>query len=166
MRTRRYTEKGSVMLAVLMVMMIITLFGISSLKSSSSELWIARNARCYKQNIYRAEAAVMEASQVLNKETDGEKLKPDAQAWIVDGSDAASLEFDPEKDQWLFGANATHCTLFPDDESGYSVIFEGLAQGASLNMNASSHMWQYGVYGLSQICDGRAGVVAGYRKRY
>lgn len=169
MKTRRHSEKGSTILALVVIIMVITLFGISSLKSSSSELMVARNARCYKQNIYRAEAAVMEAAQILNNETNEDSMKPGTSplGWLVDGTD--STAFNPEEGDWVYDgtdANAAHSPLFKDNESSYSVRFEGYAQGTSLNMNASTHMWQYGVYGISELCDGQAGVVAGYRKRF
>lgn len=173
MKTRAKSEKGSTILAVVVIIMVITLFGIASLKSSSSDLMISRNARCYKQNTYRAEAAVMEAAQVLNNKNDDEKddMMPDSSslAWLVDGSDEDSPEFDPESEPWVFegsDANAMHSPLFTDNESSYAVVFEGAAQGSSLNMNAPTRVFQYGIYGISELCDGRAGVVAGYRRRF
>lgn len=172
MRHRRHSEQGSVILFVMVFILVISIYGIASLKSSSAELMIARNHRCYKQNIYRAEAAIMEIARKLDQDEDPEtNLKPvtSVYAWLADGTTENGV-FNPEKDEWHWDGDATNSQasalpVFDDEKSGYVVVFEGIAPGASLSMGGS-HLWQYGVYGKSKLCDGEVGVVAGFRKRF
>ncbi len=166
----RTSEEGSIILLVLMILMLISMFGLSSLNSSSSEMMISRNGRCYKQNVYRAEAAVMEVAQILETDTTPvTNLKPASagRSWLIDGT-ALNPSFLPETGDWEFsgaGSNSMTSSLFGDTASGYSVVFEGLAPGGSYDMT-STQMWQYGAYGLAQLCDSQIGVAAGYRRRF
>lgn len=167
MKNHLKSEQGSIILFVMVAILVISVYGISSLKSSSNEMMIARNHRCYKQNMYRAEAAVMEAAQVLQQESEPKsKLKPETTdyEWLADGS-KESMEFDPEKQDWEAG-NSKNSELFEDNESAYVVVFDGIAQGSSLNMTNDSHVWQYQIYGQSELCMGAVGVEAGYRRRF
>ncbi|GAB6096500.1 hypothetical protein JCM14469_27530 [Desulfatiferula olefinivorans] len=161
------SERGSVVLFVLVVLVLVSLYGITSLNTASSELMIAGNNRVYKQNLYRAEAAIMEVGRLLQLEAAPEtNLKPvnSSLTWLTDGT-AASPTFDPETGTWVFGTNAQLSALYADNASGYAVVFEGVAAGGSLNMTGP-RMWQYGVYGLSQLNGGRVGVVSGYRRMF
>lgn len=164
--TRLQSEEGSVILFVMVLILVLSIYGINSLKSSSSELMISRNHRCYKQNMYQAEAVVMEAASVLDNETEPEtKLKPEtAEDWLADGT-TDPVEFAPETGEWSTGNNAKKSEVIEDGDTSYVVVFEGLAPGASLSMGGSQ-LWQYGVYGKSQLCEGEVGVVAGFRKRF
>lgn len=165
--SRIQSEKGSVILMVLVVLVLVSLYGITSLNSASSELMIAHNGRVYKQNLYRAEAAVMEVGRVLETTPDPKtNLIPvnNFPFWLGDGS-GGSPTFNPEIDSWNYGTNAQLSALFPDNASGYAVMFEGVAPGNSLDMTVAN-MWQYGVYGLSAFNGGRIGVVSGYRRMF
>lgn len=173
MKHRRNSEQGSIILFVMVLILVISIYGIASLKASSSELMISRNHRCYKQNIYRAEAAIMEITRKLDQEEDPEtNLNPNTSEydWLADGT-TGTVAFNPEQDEWQWdgdgkiNSQASELPVFEDGRSGYVVVFEGIAPGASMSMGGS-HLWQYGVYGKSQLCDGEVGVVAGFRKRY
>ena len=181
--TRFNSEKGSVILMVLMVLMLVSMFGFAALNSSSTEMLISRNGRCYKQNVYRAEAAIVEVATILEAESDpATNLLPanmpspskydffSIQGSTMNMQDPIDPEnwITPEKVQWTLsgaGQNASASTVYPDQTSGFTVVFEGLAIGESYNMTAT-RMWQYGVYGVSQLCDGEIGVIAGYRRRF
>lgn len=158
------SEKGSVVLLALMVLMLITLFGISSLNTSDTELKVSQNNRCYKQNIYRAEGIIMEVAQMLEV-TPVNQLMPTTatNTWFTDGS-ASAPDFDPENKNTSWAGESGLSIIYPTD-AAYAVVFEGIAPGGSLTMT-STQMWQYGVYGKSERCDGDVGVVAGYRRRF
>lgn len=171
MKKRLKSEQGSTILFVMIAILVISVYGISSLKSSSSELMIASNYRCYKQSLYRAEAAVLEMAQVLDQEEDPSvQLVPSSteKNWLTDGTvDDEDREFVPETADWEdYGDHSQETSVFPDGESGYAAVFKGIAPGYSLNMNNTTHMWQYEVYGHSKLCRGNVGVVAGYRRRF
>lgn len=182
------TEKGSVVLIALLVLMLISLYGVTSLNSSVSELKISQNLRYYKQNLYRGEAAVIEVGRLMDLDTDPDNhLKPEGNSpytWIHDGSTALDYEdqeesedpeeaeepeeFDPENSTWIYSGedkNAEGSSHYNDGESGFTVIFCGVAPGASLSMS-NSQVWEYKAYGLASIGGGRVGVVSGYRNRF
>lgn len=163
-------ERGSALIVVLVVLVMISLIGAVALNHTSTELKLAHNSRCYKQNVYRAEAAIMEIAQIMEIESDpGTNLKPNTSSsvWLSDGT-GNTPEFSPETEEWVFSGstpNAKYSPIYPDNESGYTVVFEGLAPGSSYGMN-TTRLWQYGVYGISTVCNGETGVVAGYRIRF
>lgn len=157
------SEKGSIILIVLMVLMLISMFGFTALNSATTEITVSHNGRCYKQNFYRAEGAIMEVSQILQTAVNPDtNLKPvtSPDKWLTDGS-----SFNPESADWT-GSNSASSSLYGDNETEYSVVFEGLAPGASYNMTQPTQMWEYTVYGKSKLCNGEIGVVAGYRRRF
>ena len=77
-------EDGSVLVVALLMMVFLSLLGLSSTTTSSIELQIAGNDRSYKQNLYRAEAAAMEAVQRLENETSEQVLVERTADWLHD----------------------------------------------------------------------------------
>lgn len=76
------SEAGSVMAVVLMIMVLLSLGGMSAIHLSMVESFIVRNAGLYKQNFHLAEMAAMEGvREILNEENSG-RLQPGAQPWI------------------------------------------------------------------------------------
>jgi len=63
MRQRASNEEGSVIVIALMVMVLLTIIGLMSTNTSVTESFIVRNVALQKQNVYLAEAAVMEGLQ-------------------------------------------------------------------------------------------------------
>ena len=54
-------EKGSVIIAALMVLVLLTIIGISSTNVSNTEIKISTHELIYQQHFYRAEGATLEA---------------------------------------------------------------------------------------------------------
>ena len=165
-----HSQKGSVLIMALAIMLLITIVGLGALNTTDTELRIAGNDRCFKQNIYRAESAVIEAAQVMaNDTTPLANLNPETGSsldWIHRNDPSL---FRPLSDSWTYtGAspNAKRSTHFTDQESGYTVVYRGIAPGASLDLNASGIMRQYDVYGRAEQCQGHVDVIAGYRLRF
>ena len=61
--TGRRNQEGSVMFIALMVLVIMTVVGLMMAQTTVTENFIVRNQGIYKQNIYMAEAALMEGLQ-------------------------------------------------------------------------------------------------------
>ncbi len=160
-------QEGSVILIAIMIMLLITLMGMTSLNSTTTDYTITRNDRCFKQNVYRAEAAAFEAGQLMEEDTDSDtNLKPESTAfsWLGDGSD-----FNPIDDIWVYtgSSNSSYSAVYSSEtNSGFTAVFEGVATGSSLDMSNETQLWQYQVYGRAEQCDGRVDMVMGYRKRY
>ncbi|MCI5221300.1 MAG: hypothetical protein D3924_01110, partial [Candidatus Electrothrix sp. AR4] len=78
-------EQGFVMVLSLMVLLVLTLLGISSNRTSFTEIRIARNDNVAKMIFYNAEAAAREVGQRLENESDGSRLKassPSSFSWL------------------------------------------------------------------------------------
>ena len=78
-------EEGSAIVASLMILVILTIIGISATNTTSVELQIVRIDGIYKQNLYLAEAAAQEAIQRI---------------WNISRSDPILLEGDSDCMPW------------------------------------------------------------------
>lgn len=167
-------EEGSVLLLTLALLVLLTIAGLALLSTTDTDLQITQNDRCYKQNLTRAESAVMEAAQIMAYyESTASKLKPTETGvleWIEDDSFAP---FDPiSPDQWVSDPSnplvqtAQLSQHYTDSLSAYAAIYEGIAPGASLDMASSTTMRQYEVIGRAEQCNGLLDVIAGYRIRF
>ncbi len=167
MKKNIQSEEGSVVLLAVMVLMLVTMFGISALNTSDTELRVSFNSRCYKQNLYQAEGIVRETSALINGSPVA-NLKPSTSAvpWLIDAYQD-SPDFDPEdlaNNEWENNTNAIASTIYPT-EGLLSVYYLGPSQGDTLNMGATK-LYEYAIYGKSAACTGEVGVVAGYRQRF
>lgn len=168
-------EEGSILLFTLVILIFLTIAGIGLLSSTHTDLQITRNDRCFKQNLTRAEAAVMEAAQIMayyetHADAPESRLKPTGStplAWI---EPAGFAPFDDG--QWRTAPDGTgpqtarHSQHFTDGLSGYTAIYEGVAPGASLDLSSSTTMRQYTIVGRAEQCNGLLDVIAGYRIRF
>jgi hypothetical protein len=80
-------EKGSVMVIVLMVLVLVTLGGIAAINSSVTESFIVRNSAIHKQNLQLAEIAALEGFREILTRNDATQLLPgevSAPVWIRD----------------------------------------------------------------------------------
>jgi len=158
-------ENGSTIVVALILLALLTLLGVSSTNTCTTELAIVRNEALYKRSFYRAEGAAMEAAQKMADEAaDQLRLETTALAWLndstVDLTDTSNWTGNSaESDNVSDGANES--TLF-------AVRSEGIAQGASLTMTSGTQLYQFSVHGLyeSEQTHSRSHIVIGYRKRF
>lgn len=68
-------EEGFVLVLSLMILVVLTLLGISANRTSVTEVQIAGNDNIMKMDFYKAEAAAHEAAQRLENEHNADKLK-------------------------------------------------------------------------------------------
>ena len=68
-------EDGTVLILALIMLVLLTLIGISATTTSMIEIKIAGNERVYKRNLYSAEAAVMQCAQNM-EQTNLQNPKP------------------------------------------------------------------------------------------
>ncbi|WP_300667692.1 hypothetical protein [Desulfoluna sp.] len=167
-------EEGSVLLLTLVLLILFTVAGLGLLSTTNTELKITQNDRCFKQNLTRAESAVMEAAQLIAY-YDDTAASPESNLKPTGGNPLLWIEasgFDPFVDgQWRTapdGANpqtAQASQHFTDTLSGYTAVYEGIAPGASLDV-ANPTMRQYAIVGRAEQCNGLVDVIAGYRIRF
>jgi len=66
-------QQGSVMALALMVMVTLTIVGLTAVNDTVVESSIARNHAIYRMSLYRAEAAVRQAVQIMEDYTDDDQ---------------------------------------------------------------------------------------------
>ena len=153
-------ERGSALILALLLLAVLTVIGVTSTNTSSIELKIVQNERIYQKNFYKAEAAVFEAAQRLESESDPDELRP------------ATTTFTWLKDDSLDLENLTVITVnsassFIDAvNTRYASTAKGIVEGGSLDMTKSSNLYGFEVFGLSQEQKGRVFIKIGYKKRY
>ena len=150
-------EEGSVLVIALIVIVLLTLMGMSATTNSTLELQIAAANRDYKLNFYKAEGAVMEAAVYVEAEP-ADNLKNKTLAWVVD-TDMTDLA------NWT-GTNFQDSTAF--DYSGdtkYSAMDIGVAGGSSLDMG-TTNLHEYRMFGYHNSNTGTVLLEIGYLRRY
>jgi len=167
-------EQGSVLILALIMLVLLTLIGISATTTSMIETKIAGNDRVYKRNLYAAEAAAMHCAQDMEQIPNPKTNKPD---WLhpigtVDNTHIREDAF------WLNKAPYPPPVVPPEpDYSQASVVAnsrflatsQGLAggiQGTSLDMT-KSNVHGYSVYGrCAPSNSGPTIIEIGYRKAF
>lgn len=163
-------EQGSVLILALIMLVLLTLIGISATTTSMIETKIAGNERVYKRNLYAAEAAAMHCAQDMEQNPNPKTNKPD---WLhpigtVDNTNIRENAF------WL---NELPYPPAPPDYSQASVVAnsrflatsQGLAggiKGTSLDMT-KSNVHAYSIYGRCRPANSGPTIIEiGFRKAF
>lgn len=159
------SEDGSVLVVALVMLVLLTLLGISATTTSSIEMRISGNERTYKDNLYRAEAAAMAGAQMLENETNVDVLKlvtPLDPDWLKGSLPDAYIRSDTN---WDPSNNNSDESI--DSSGRYLAVDNGIAPGSSLDIGASSTLLhEFGVFGRSANRGGEVIIEIGYRKRF
>lgn len=152
-------EDGIIIVMALLILVLLTIIGISSTNISNTEVKIAGHEVAYLSNLYRAEGATMEAVEEMENMANP---KTEAGAWLEPVIDSIS---DEELRIWQFGGSpAPEASTL--DFSGFIVASEGIYGGSSLDM-ASSKVHTYAIYGHSAPPNqGATTVQIGYLKAF
>jgi len=157
-------EEGSILVVALVMLVLLTLIGISATETARIDIQLAGNEMVYKENFYQAEAAVMQAMQAMEN-TDLASSPP---SWLETTPNAISA------DDIRNTANWDTATGFPTGTkpsnaavSGAMMVAvsQGIETGGSLDMGRS-RVYSYKVYGRSNTKNGQVIILAGYRKAY
>ena len=157
-------EDGSAIVIALMILMVLTIIGVSSSNTTTVELQIVRNDGIYKQNLYLAEAAAQEAIQrIWNvSRSDPFLLEKRTPVWLntIDMADIDNWDDD--------GADGDDTALVSstDPDASLSVIDEGIADGGSLDISSETSAHDFAVFGLGTRNNGRVFIRIGYRERF
>jgi hypothetical protein len=156
-------ENGSVLIVALILLVLLTLMGISATMNTDIELQIAGNELISRMNFYRAEAAAMENIQVLDNAGD-QITDPGNRNWL-------NLEGDlPNPDDITDPANWTDVYSGDSDpgdsanDQRYLTIFEGVIAADSLDMTRS-RIYTYRIVGSNRN-NGLSVVEMGFRKPF
>ena len=142
---------------------LLTMIGVSASMSSSVEVRIAGNEMIYKQNLYMAEASVMESTQRL--ENGGTEMKDLAGSncpiWLLDLSSLPAPNDITDPSNWT----DTYSQVSIDSSSRFLTVFQGIATGSSLDMS-TSRLYSYRVFGRSTQSNGLSTVEMGYTRAF
>ena len=164
--TKLNNEDGSVLVLALVMLVLLTLIGISATTTSMIENKISGNERVYKRNLYAAEAASMHCAQDMEGIPDPKTAPPpylhpkDA---IIPATYDTTIR---DVDWWTTGTNSTGSidvyTRFLASSQGLA----GGAQGTSLDMTVSN-VHAYSVYGRCEPSNSGPTIIEiGYRKAF
>ena len=159
-------EDGSVLILALIMLVLLTLIGISATTTSTIENKIAGNERVYKQNLYAAEAATMHCAQDMEGVPDPKTAPPPylhpKDAILPDNYDTTIRDID----WWTTGTNSAGSIDGNTRFLASSLGLAGGAQGSSLDMTISN-VHAYSVYGRCMPPNSGPTIIEiGYRKAF
>lgn len=165
-------ERGSVIVVAMIVLVLLTLIGISSTDNTVIESAIVRSDALYRQNFYKTEGAIVELAQIME---DNDISSMGAYNWLTDVAVAPDLTVPANWDldgsvTGTINAQASN-NMNPGDGNNFTMqaaVANGIPEGSSLEMTSGSNMYDYMIYGLfeSNANQGRKLIAAGYRKRF
>ncbi len=88
-------ESGSVLLTTIVILLLMTLIGISGMNTASTDLQITRNYRIHKQNLALADAAVNRAKSLIAYE-----VSDTSDSWVNDIQALNNADPNYLKDGW------------------------------------------------------------------
>jgi Tfp pilus assembly protein PilX len=165
-------EEGSAIVVAVMILMVVTIIGVSSTNTTTVELQIVRNDGIYKQNLYLAEAAAQEGIQrIWNiSRSDPFRLERQAPVWLNNIEDLIKNDIDlTDPGDWDndgAGGDDTAEVSSTDPDAILAVTDAGIAEGGSLDISAETNAHQFAVFGIGNRNNGRVFIEIGYRERF
>ncbi len=170
--THDNNQEGSVLVVALILLVLLTVIGISASRNTEIETMIAGNERINKQNFYIAEGAAMRAAQLM----ENNDFKTTPLSWVMDqqhrnssgdllpAASYSDLEDHIHEDEnWADEFSRSYPDL--DGDARYLSISLGVVQGGSLDMSKSK-VYEFEIFGRSDYRGGKGLVALGYRKAY
>ena len=155
-------EKGNVLIFSLLILILVTMIGLSASRTASVDIVVAANNMNYKKNFYKAEASALEAIGRLGN-LDLENSPP---GWVTSVDIKSEINDDSKWDGYFTGgAQADDSSLHSTrTDSKYVVISEGtISVGESLDMTRTK-IYQYAVFGRTEEYNGKSIINIGYRE--
>ncbi len=151
------SEDGSILVLGMLMLVLLSLIGIAVINTSTIEVHVSANERFYKENLYDAEAATLEAAQRL----ENADLKNNPPAWLRPFGSVNEANDMFSEDFWANSAAPAGSS----PNSRQVAAFLGYGPGSSLDVSVS-RVHLYAVYGRSQRNNGTALVRVNYRKAF
>ena len=168
-------ENGAAILVALMILMVVTIIGVSSSSKTTMELQVVRNEGVYKQNFYQAEGAAHEIMQRIwdQAQEDTFPLKNrELLPWL---SSFADVDADADDRIDMINPGFVWDSDGQDDDDNsatsslpntiMSAVDEGICPTCSLEMTGTN-VHDYALFGLSEFNGGQAFIQIGWRIRY
>lgn len=153
-------EAGSLIVFIMMVLALLTVIGLASINTASTEIEIAGAELIYQDNFYLAEGAAMEAASWL----DGNSFTiTSGPSWMEMDQFALGDDEDGIDDYWA-GNEVTKAQTSAIDAGASFIAFNRGAPGSSLGAGGTK-LYEITVYGRSQN-RGLGEVRIGFRKAF
>ena len=153
-------QKGSIIIIALVLLMLVTLMGISITQITGIEMQVAGNERDYKELFYLAEAAMMEALQRMD-DASNQNLRPTTTTFTWLHNTATNLD----SQSVIADTDVSTVSAVNADTARFAATAQGIASGSSLAMTTTSQLYSFEVHGYAEK-RGRAHVAGGYRRRF
>jgi len=156
-------QKGSAILISVVVLLMLSVIGISAIHNTGTELQIAANNKIYQRNLYAADGAAREPGQKITvfKRTDPDQLENLTPAWLQDHNTDIT---DPT--QWDNTNSDTAQFVDSTGNTSFAVTDNGVAPGSSLSLSDQTNLHAFCVYSVSQQNNAEAVVETGYLERF
>lgn len=151
---------AAVIVLAVLILILVSIIGISSSNTASLEVQIAAADRTYHQNFCKAEGAAMEAVQKLEN-ADGAVLKNRSDVWL---NRQTYLQEMYTPTNWNSDNSAD--AVFSDSTTSFSAVDTGLSTGGSIVVSNDSHLHSFKVLGLVDSSQQKVLIEMGYRKRF
>jgi Tfp pilus assembly protein PilX len=151
---------AAVIVLAVLILVLVSVIGISSSDTARLEVQIASADRTYHHNFHKAEGAALEAAQRLENANDT-VLKTRSEAWL---NHQASLQQLYGPTNWNSGNSAD--AGFNDSMTSYSAVDTGICTGGSILVSNDTHLHSFKVLGLVNSTQQKVLIEMGYRKRF
>jgi Tfp pilus assembly protein PilX len=155
-------EHGTILAAVILILALLSLIGFASVRLSNTEVMTAGNELAYKQNIYTAEAGVVESAQRVWEATGVELSDSTNFQWLNLPAELPDSDNIFNADNWT-DANSQIAAISGD--SRFMAVTDGVGAGDSLDMSRS-RIHAYSLYGRCRRNNGLAIIRIGYQKAF
>lgn len=164
-------EEGSAIVIALLVLLAVTVIGISSTTTSTTELRIVRNEQIYNTNLYQAEAAAKEAVQQL-ADANRRGWLVDIETpfvWLSDANTSTADFFNNTSTDWATtgtGTNAQTSAFVAGvgiPQGMMAAVNNGVLQG-SIDTESITY-YTYQVFGISNWNNGEVVIEMGYIRK-
>ncbi|MBW2066495.1 MAG: hypothetical protein JRJ03_16420 [Deltaproteobacteria bacterium] len=154
-------QEGSVLIVALLILVLLTLIGISVTRTTEVEINIAGNEKLYKENLYLAEAGAMECAQRMQEAAE---LSPAIQSWLKGLGTVSDTDI---RSDAYWTANGQVSSMDPNTR--YLAVEEGVSTDSSLDMT-KTRLHSYAIYGRkynpSRPDQGLSIVKIGFKKAF
>jgi len=159
-------EDGSVLVIAMLVLVLLTLIGQAATTTSTIEMRISGNEKAYKENLYRGDAGVRNATQTLMDETDNpllnDLINTPYQNWLhynlPDPDEANIADSDTNWDP----ANNNSGQIL---DANNRFIGDYVRPVGDLDMN-NARLHEFAIWGRSERNQERVLLKIGVRKKY
>ena len=160
-------ERGSVILLAVVMLVLLTIVGISTTNTSSIELQIVKNEKMYKKCFYKAEAGAFEAAQKIENDalTNPERVNantPGTDAFVnnVDNVEVRDIA------NWYDGTTNFETSIMDTDTLIAATFIPGAA-GSSIVVagTGTTNVCEFIAHGLHKSGKGNVHIEIGFKTR-